>query len=152
MKRFIDVSREMSLRRYNDDMAALTAKRRLGNKGEDIACEYLKRKGFVILDRNYLKPWGEIDIIAHKDAAYRFVEVKTISREKGSREMYPESSRSNMTAEDHIHPAKLQKLVRTVELYMGNVEGSPDYQIDVVTVEMNLSTRVARCKLYEQVL
>lgn len=128
-------------------MAAFSARRRLGNIGEDIACTYLIGKGFEILTRNYLKPWGEIDIIARKNGGYRFIEVKTISRETSHGKRRP-----NMSAEDHIHPAKMKKLVRTVELYMGNIKGDEDCQIDVVTVELDPATRTARCKLYEQVL
>jgi len=37
---------------------------KIGNLGEDIACRFLKKKGFKIVDRNYRKKWGEIDIIA----------------------------------------------------------------------------------------
>ncbi len=132
-------------------MAAITHRRRLGNTGEDIACRFMEKKGFSIVARNYLKSWGEIDIIASKKGAFHFVEVKTISRatssQGGSR-----GTRPNMTAEDHIHPAKLKKLVRTVETYMADVKGSVDYQIDVVTVNLDFATRKASCKLYEQVL
>ena len=136
---------------YNVSMCAFSARRRLGNVGEDVACEFLLRKGFVVVTRNYLKPWGEIDIIAKKGNDYRFIEVKTISRAT-STGGDSRATRINMTAEDHIHLAKLKKLVRTVELYMGNIKGDVDYQIDVVTVELDLTTRKARCKLYEQVL
>jgi putative endonuclease len=126
-------------------MTAFSAKRRLGDDGERVAQRFLQSKGYEIIECNYLKPWGEIDIVARKEDVYHFVEVKTISREKGSE---PPA----MTAEDHIHPAKMKKLVRTVELYMVHVKGSPDYQIDVVAVELDFATRKARCTLYEQVL
>ncbi|MBP9757207.1 MAG: YraN family protein [Candidatus Pacebacteria bacterium] len=132
-------------------MVAFSAKRQLGNKGEDIACVYLQSKGFEIVERNYLKPWGEIDIIARKGKALHFIEVKTISRATsaggGSRGTSP-----NMTAEDQLHPAKLKRLARTVDIYMGDRDSSVDYQIDLVTVELDMKTRTARCKLYEQVL
>lgn len=56
-----------------------------GNKGESLAGEYLERKGYTILGRNYRSKWGEIDIIAKtksetrnsKDEVVVFVEVKT---------------------------------------------------------------------------
>src|SRR5260370_14551882 len=38
----------------------------LGDTGEEVACKYLQNKGFSVLERNYLRPWGEIDIVAKK--------------------------------------------------------------------------------------
>lgn len=52
-------------------------KRIIGDFGEEIALKYLEKKGYQILDRNFLKPYGEIDIIAIKDDILTFVEVKT---------------------------------------------------------------------------
>jgi len=39
---------------------------RIGELGEGVACEFLVRHGYSILERNYTKKWGEIDIIAQK--------------------------------------------------------------------------------------
>lgn len=50
--------------------------RRKGDKAEERAAKYLKDKGYKILKRNYLCPLGEVDIIAKKDGAIVFVEVK----------------------------------------------------------------------------
>ncbi|MFH0987384.1 MAG: YraN family protein [Patescibacteria group bacterium] len=33
-------------------------KKSLGKIGEDVATEYLKKKGYEIIERNYKKPWG----------------------------------------------------------------------------------------------
>lgn len=49
----------------------------LGKRGEDIAVEHLRSKGFHILARNYRRKSGEIDIICKDDDTYVFVEVKT---------------------------------------------------------------------------
>ena len=50
--------------------------RKVGNKAEDKAAEYLKKQGYKILKRNYNLPCGEIDIIAQKNKTLVFVEVK----------------------------------------------------------------------------
>lgn len=50
--------------------------RRQGDKAEERAAKYLKDKGYKILKRNYLCPLGEVDIIAKKNGAIVFVEVK----------------------------------------------------------------------------
>ena len=55
----------------------MTIKRQVGDFGEEITAEYLEKNGYRILDSNYSKPFGEIDIIAIKDDLIAFVEVKT---------------------------------------------------------------------------
>ena len=49
----------------------------LGKEGERIAKEFLKKKGYSILQENYRTPFGEIDIIAREKDVLVFVEVKT---------------------------------------------------------------------------
>ena len=48
-----------------------------GKKGEDLATEYLRRKGYGIIQRNYRARYGEIDIIAKYKSVLIFIEVKT---------------------------------------------------------------------------
>lgn len=56
----------------------------IGDFGEDLAVEYLVKKGFEIICRNYRNRFGEIDIIAFKDDLFHFIEVKTVIRENFS--------------------------------------------------------------------
>ena len=58
---------------------AVTAKKLFGDAGEKKARAYLKKHGYKILERNYKNPFGEVDIIAEKDGAVVFAEVKTRS-------------------------------------------------------------------------
>ena len=51
----------------------------LGILGEELAFQYLKRKGYKVLLRNYESPLGEIDLVARENGALVFVEVKTRS-------------------------------------------------------------------------
>ncbi|KGF04838.1 YraN family protein [Anaerococcus lactolyticus] len=55
----------------------MTRKREIGDFGEELTASYLEKKGYRILDRNYSKPFGEIDVIAIKGDLIAFVEVKT---------------------------------------------------------------------------
>lgn len=121
---------------------------RTGALGEEIACTFLQKKGFKILERNYRKPWGEIDIIAEKRGEVRFIEVKAFS---GDLERLSRESNS-YRPEEQIHPAKLKKIVRTAQLYMAYKEDDREYQIDAVGVILDPITRKARCRLFEQIL
>ena len=124
-------------------------RKEVGRIGEDIASQFLVQKGYTVIERNYRKPWGEIDIIAEKDGIVRFVEVKAVSRESildnGSREM-------DYRPEELVDSRKLRKLARTAALYMEVKKDSREFQIDVVGVIMNKETRKARCRLFEQAL
>jgi putative endonuclease len=119
----------------------------VGRGGEEIACRFLVKKGYRVLERNYRKKWGEIDIIAEKEGTVRFVEVKAVTAWSGdfSREM-------SRLPEELVHRTKLRKVARTAALYMEEKRDSREYQIDVVGVIMNEATRTARCRLFEQAL
>ncbi len=121
----------------------------IGNLGESIAVRFLQRKGFVIIERNYRKPWGEIDIIAEKAGVVRFVEVKAVSREIPAADI---SREIEYRPEELVHSKKLRNISRTASLYMENARDSREYQIDVVGVILDTKKSLARCRLFEQVL
>lgn len=101
----------------------------IGELGEELACRYLKDKGYKILTRNFSNKrgmrLGEIDIIASQGKCIVFVEVKT--RRQGSQEALP--------PEANINRAKLHKLQKIVELYLKEQrqERSP-YRFDAVSI------------------
>lgn len=121
------------------------SRKRVGRTGEDIACLFLERKGYRVIERNYRKPWGEIDVIAEKAGTVRFVEVKTISVSDFSREI-------GYRPEELVDARKLRKLARTAALYMEVKKDAREFQLDVVGVLLHESTRTARCRLFEQAL
>lgn len=129
---------------------AKTAKRQLGDLGEDIACKYLERKGFRIVERNYLRKWGEIDIVAEKANLLSFVEVKSVSREAGGLE----GSRGTYRPEDNVHPAKMARLHRAVQSYLmdRNVPENKEWRIDVACVYLDFSTKKAKVEVLENVI
>jgi uncharacterized protein (TIGR00252 family) len=119
-----------------------------GIAGEEIALRFLERKGYSLIERNFRKPWGEIDLILTKDSIVHFVEVKTVERSISSQI----SREIDYRPEEMVTPGKLQKVVRTAMLYMESRRDEREYQIDVVGVIMDADKRVARCRLFEQVL
>jgi len=64
-------------------------KQRLGKFGEDLACQFLIRHDYIIVERNYHTQDGEIDIVATKSGEFYFIEVKTRSTLNSG---YPEES------------------------------------------------------------
>jgi putative endonuclease len=121
----------------------------VGAIGESVAAEFLRRKGYKVIERNYRKPWGEIDIIAEKGNIVRFIEVKSVSRESIG-DITKESD--DHRPEEMVHQYKLQKIARTAEMYMNHKNDTRDFQIDVVGVFLNMQSRSAKCRLFEQVL
>lgn len=95
----------------------------LGSKGERLAVKYLKRKGYVILKKNYRCPSGEIDIIARDGEVVVFVEVKTRTGEQFGHAIEAVDSRK-------------QRKIHSVALhYLTNIKGpQPPARFDIISV------------------
>jgi putative endonuclease len=52
-------------------------KKELGKKDEEVALRFLKKKGYRIIEKNYVCKLGEMDIIAKEKDTLAFIEVKT---------------------------------------------------------------------------
>ena len=99
--------------------------RQIGSRAEDRAVRYLKLRLYKILERNYARHTGEIDIIAQRGSTYIFVEVKYRSdRSKG----YPAEA---------VTDAKRKKIRRTAEYYLVSKHhkvDSTDIRFDVIEI------------------
>jgi putative endonuclease len=124
-------------------------KRKIGDIGEDVACKYLEKKGYVVLGRNYLKKWGEIDIIAERDGLLSFVEVKSVSRESNIGVTY-----ESLRPEENMHANKLKRLHRAIQTYLmeKKVPENKLWQIDLVCVYLDFGTKKARVELLENII
>lgn len=125
-----------------------TEKRKLGDIGENIACDFLERRGFEIIDRNYLRKWGEIDIITKKSGLIHFIEVKSVSVPAGQVPHVTDSYR----VEDNMHPWKLKRLSRAMQTYLLEKKLDCDWQLDLITVKIDQQNRKARVELIENVI
>lgn len=106
-------------------------RRSLGNQGEIKAIKFLKEKGYRILERNYRKRTGEIDIIAFDPHfnEYVFVEVKTRRSLKFG---YPEES---------VDENKILKLTETAENWLlENEKFDVEWRIDIIGIEWKNKT------------
>ena len=113
-------------------------RRDTGIRGEKLAKDFLKKRGYRILETNYRCPEGEIDIIAkHKDSLV-FIEVRTkTSLEFGS----PEES---------ITLTKKERLRATASHYRQTHNDLPLlWRIDVVAVELDQEGKLSRIELIE---
>jgi len=113
-------------------------RRNTGILGEKLAKDFLKKRGYHILETNYRCPEGEIDIVARYKDFLVFIEVRTKkSLEFGS----PEES---------ITPAKKQRMKATASHYRQTHNNLPlSWRIDVVVVELNQKGQPSRIELIE---
>jgi putative endonuclease len=121
---------------------------KIGQLGEEIACKFLMKHEFSILERNYTKKWGEIDIIAEKGSKRYFIEVKSKSVSSLDSVSYVTNR-----PEENMHPWKLKRLRRVVETYLISKRvGGIEWQFDLLVVYLDIDNRKARVKVVENVI
>lgn len=123
---------------------------KIGELGENIASRFLMKHGYSILERNYTKKWGEIDIVAEKDNKIFFVEVKSVSRNLND----VSCETNNWRAEDNMHPWKLKRLSRIIQTYMlsKKIDESREWEIDLVVVFVDKIAKKARVKVVKDII
>ena len=99
-----------------------TSRRKLGDLGEDLACEYLKNAGQEILHRNWTVGHLEIDIISRDSRGLHFVEVKS-RVDLGGRRIIKKNTK-----------AKMAKVAKAALRYAAGHSGSSELFFDIVTV------------------
>lgn len=121
---------------------AQTDKQKVGEIGENVACKFLEKRGYKIIDRNYRKKWGEIDIIAQKNNILHFVEVKSVSRV------------TEYNPEENVHPWKMKRLARATQTYLleNNVSDETEWQTDILAVFLDFNSRKAKFRFTEDVI
>ncbi|MBP3703969.1 MAG: YraN family protein [Clostridia bacterium] len=77
-----------------------------GKIGEHFTAEYLREKGYEIVDMNFKCRFGEIDVIAQNERYLAFVEVKT---RKSDGMTHPFEA---------ITPSKRAKVIKTAQYYL----------------------------------
>jgi len=118
----------------------------LGKNGEDMAVNFLKNKGFLIRERNFRKKCGEIDIIAEKDKAIHFVEVKTINGSLSS------NIKDSYEPEEKVDFQKRKKLARVIGLYLyEKKEEEKDFFVDVCAIIIDTHSGKSSIKFIEDI-
>ncbi len=109
-----------------------------GTLGEKLAKDFLKKRGYRILETNYRCPEGEIDIVARYKDYLVFVEVRT------------KKSLKFGSPEESITPTKKERLRTTASHYQQTHDNLPPlWRIDVVAIELNQKDKPSRIELIE---
>lgn len=120
-----------------------TKNQTLGKQGEDIAAKYLVRKGFKVIEKNFKRPYGEIDIVClDKTGLLIIVEVKTVAGEDPW-----------VTAEEQMTSHKIEKFKRIASLYANNyLKNKNDlmtFRLDLIAI--NIHDGKAYLKQYKNI-
>ncbi|MCX6713478.1 MAG: YraN family protein [Candidatus Vogelbacteria bacterium] len=121
---------------------------KIGRLGEDLAAGVLKRVGHKIVEKNYRKPYGEIDIVTNREGVLHFVEVKSISGDV-----------SHITSgvfgpEDHMNYEKRQRQKRVINTYLAErrVGEETDWQIDLACVYLTEQGDLVKIEWLEDII
>jgi putative endonuclease len=101
----------------------------LGEKGEQIAVNYLLKKGYVIIATNWRMHKYELDIVAQQNNELVIVEVKTRSTDFFG------------NPEEAVTPTKQKHLVEGANCYIETNEIDFDCRFDVISVILNNSSQ-----------
>ncbi len=94
----------------------------LGEKGEKFAVDFLLKKGYDILEKNYRYLKSEIDIIARIKDVIVVVEVKTRST--------PDFG----NPQEFVKPKQIQSLVKAIDHYVTDNDLDVEVRFDIVAI------------------
>ena len=111
---------------------------KIGSFGENLARDFLKRKGYKVLKRNVKNKWGEIDIIAKRGNTLVFIEVKTRTSD-----FFGGSIRS-------LSFRKMERFKRAIQVFLSSPKlkqvDSLDVRADFIGVDLDLKKKVAKIR------
>lgn len=121
-----------------------------GEIGENIACRYLSSKGFTIIERNYTRRCGEIDIIAQKKGVIHFIEVKSIVVYK----FWEKEILNTIRPEENMHAQKIRRLRSVIVSYLSEKDSEDNalWKFDVLTVVLDPEEKKAKAEMIEDVI
>ena len=113
-----------------------------GYYAQYLAVKWLKGRGYTILDENFRRPWGEIDIVCQKSNVFTFIEVKANKKE------YP-----GFEPELRVNPDKIQKIIRTAKTYLAykKLPNDQEWGIDIISITLIPEREVAKIRHYKNI-
>ncbi|WP_242084486.1 YraN family protein [Aestuariivivens sediminis] len=94
----------------------------LGQKGEQLAIDFLIKKGYTILERNYRFDKAEVDIMALFKDILAVVEVKT------------RSTADFGNPQDFVKPKQIKNLVKAVDEYVNANHLDVEVRFDIIAI------------------
>jgi putative endonuclease len=123
----------------------------IGKLGEEIACKWLISHGYSVIQQNYWKKFGEIDIVARETTTMHFIEVKSVSY--GTKhDLDYAVSHETWRPEENVHKNKQRKLKNAIQAWLIEHYHDGEWQIDVLSVQMVPRERYALVKLLGNVI
>lgn len=121
-----------------------------GEIGENIACRYLSSKGFTIIERNYTRRCGEIDIVAQKKNIIHFVEVKSVVVHA----FWEKETLDTIRPEENMHAQKIKRLRSIIVSYLSEKDSEERalWKFDVLTVVLDPEEKKAKVEMIEDVI
>lgn len=144
----------------------MSLKQKVGALGEDLVEMFLVKRGYTILDRNFRRQWGELDVVARKRGKLHFIEVKSLtgtvlkqpssvthetSQEKARAYIRSGLRKDRFRPEDHMTREKVLRLGRIIQTYLHDksVSSETPWQFDVAAVVVDEEGRRAKIHLLE---
>lgn len=123
----------------------------IGKIGEEIACKWLISRGFSIIQQNYWKKFGEIDIVARETEKVHLIEVKSVSY--GTKDDLDYSvSHETWRPEENVHKDKQRKLKNAIQAWISENKYEGEWQIDILSVHMVPREKYALVKRLDNVI
>lgn len=97
----------------------------LGEKGEQLAIEFLLDKGYTILEKNYRFLKAEVDIIAQKADVLAAIEVKTRTSDYFG------------NPEEFVNPKKIKLLITAIDNYVIKNDLDVEVRFDIIAIISN---------------
>lgn len=94
----------------------------VGRRGEAQAADYLRRRGYRIIEAGYRSRYGEIDLIAEKRGIVAIVEVKTRSGDRFAQAL------------EAVDGPKRRRIRLTALQWLAQQEREPQLRFDVIEV------------------
>ncbi len=100
----------------------MAAHNELGDKGEQLAIDFLIKNDYKILEKNYRYLKAEVDIIAQKENTLAVIEVKTRSSDYFG------------NPQDFVNPKKIKLMLSAIDNYVVEKDLDVEVRFDIIAI------------------